>query len=263
MANQLQFSFAYRHACSPTLASTDHRLALFIAIFVGIVTFAAIVGFVYAWVRARGIFIFTDCIVRNRTAIKEPWREYRREGNSYFLFFLAVFGITLLVIAILGGLFIILATTMTLPRNVRVGTWIAVGVLCFVVYISVIIVLSLISYFMPMVMYRRRCRAWEAFHVVAGLMWQDPGSFLLFCLFGILLFLGWIMVAGMVTCATCCMAMLPYVGSVLLLPVFVWFRSFGLLFFRQFGTEYDVWASVEQAAAEPIPPAAVPPPPIQ
>ncbi|HST29598.1 MAG TPA: hypothetical protein VLK27_02020, partial [Chthoniobacterales bacterium] len=40
---------------------------------------------VLTWLRARGNFIFTDCIARNRAAIAEPWREYRPEGNSYFL----------------------------------------------------------------------------------------------------------------------------------------------------------------------------------
>src|SRR5207247_3916531 len=38
------------------------------------------------WLKARGNFIFTDCVVRNRAAIVEPWREYRKERNSYFLF---------------------------------------------------------------------------------------------------------------------------------------------------------------------------------
>jgi hypothetical protein len=41
---------------------------------------------VFSWLRARGNFIFTDCIVRNRAAIAEPWREFRKEGNSYFCF---------------------------------------------------------------------------------------------------------------------------------------------------------------------------------
>src|SRR5437660_3574334 len=45
---------------------------------------------VLAWLEARGNFIFTDCIARNRAAIVDPWREYRREGNSYFLFLLSV-----------------------------------------------------------------------------------------------------------------------------------------------------------------------------
>jgi len=53
---------------------------------------------VFAWLRARGGFIFTDCIVKNRGAIAESWRDFRKEGNSYFLFsLLIVFG--LLIVA--------------------------------------------------------------------------------------------------------------------------------------------------------------------
>ncbi len=56
---------------------------------IGAVFFCVFV-LVLMWIRARGIFVFTDCIVRNRAAIKEPWREYRREGNSLFLFLLGL-----------------------------------------------------------------------------------------------------------------------------------------------------------------------------
>ena len=41
---------------------------------------------VLAWVSARGRFIFTDCIVRNRAAIVAPWKEFRAEANSLFIF---------------------------------------------------------------------------------------------------------------------------------------------------------------------------------
>jgi len=33
--------------------------------------------------------MFTDCIVRNRGAIVEPWHEFRTEGNRYFGFLFA------------------------------------------------------------------------------------------------------------------------------------------------------------------------------
>src|SRR5438309_9781642 len=56
---------------------------------VGALLFFALV-IALTWLKARGNFIFTDCVVRNQAAIVEPWREYRKEGNSYFLFLLAV-----------------------------------------------------------------------------------------------------------------------------------------------------------------------------
>jgi hypothetical protein len=64
----------------------------------------------------------------------------------------------------------------------------------------------------------------------------------LYCLFWIVLALATVVVTCLATCATCCIAAIPYVGTVILLPIFVLLRSFSLLFLRQFGTEYDVWA---------------------
>src|ERR1044072_5038701 len=50
-----------------------------IALLAGIVLFGLVLAVVLAWVSARGRFMFTDCIVKNRGAIAEPWHEYRRE----------------------------------------------------------------------------------------------------------------------------------------------------------------------------------------
>jgi len=66
------------------------------------------------------------------------------------------------------------------------------------------------------------------------------------------------MIAGIATCATCCIAALPYVGTVILLPVYVCLRAFGLRFIRQFGPDYDVWAVV----SNPPPVKATEPPPL-
>jgi hypothetical protein len=93
------------------------------------------------------------------------------------------------------------------------------------------------------VMYRRRCRAVEAFRDVTFLMFHHVGSFFLFCLFGIVLILAALMIGAIVTCASCCLAALPYMGTVILLPVFVCLRAFTLAFLRQFGPDYDVWVS--------------------
>jgi hypothetical protein len=62
----------------------------------------------------------------------------------------------------------------------------------------------------------------------------------------------------MAMCATCCVVLIPYVGTVILLPVFVLMRSYLLLFLRQFGSEYDVWDGVSPLL--PITPAAPAPP---
>jgi hypothetical protein len=70
-----------------TSGSTSDSLQCWVVPF--IVTFWILIvaiAIVLMWVSARGRFIFTDCVVRNRAAIALPWNEYRREGNSFFLF---------------------------------------------------------------------------------------------------------------------------------------------------------------------------------
>src|SRR4051812_22954203 len=78
-----------------------------IALIAGLVLFGLVLGVVLAWVSARGRFMFTDCIVKNRAAIAEPWHEFRREGNSYFVFTLVVglcFFVLLAIMVLCGWL---------------------------------------------------------------------------------------------------------------------------------------------------------------
>lgn len=64
------------------------------------------------------------------------------------------------------------------------------------------------------------------------------------------------MISGIAACLTCCLAALPYIGTVILLPVYVCLRGYGLFFIRQFGPDYDVFTAVGQS---PLPPVAEPP----
>ena len=102
-------------------------------------------------------------------------------------------------------------------------------------------------------------RVWSSGFWSAGLRTAGKyaGASSGFCLFGFCLLLGMMMVGGIATCLTCCLAALPYVGTVILLPVFVCLRAFGLRFIRQFGPEYDVWATI--AHATPTTPPEPPP----
>jgi Na+/alanine symporter len=131
----------------------------------------------------------------------------------------------------------------------------------FVFWVSIILFVGIATYFMLPVMYRRRCRAVEAFGDVTLLIIHTLGSFFLFCLFAVVLVLAVLMIGAIVTCATCCLAALPYVGTVILLPLFVCLRAFGLVFLRQFGPDYDVWATFMPPEFLPILSGSPPAPP--
>lgn len=197
----------------------------------------------FGWLRARGGFTFIDCIVKNRGAIAEPWRDFQKEGNSYFIFWVLI-GLGLLIFAGLLSLPLVLPAikngSFLRNHNVYLISAIA-GWIC--VMVLLILGWSLIASFIVPIMYRRRCSAREGFTVVTTLIAAHPGEVLLYCLFWIVLALATAVVACFATCATCCIAAIPYVGTVILLPVFVLLRAFSLLFLRQFGPDYDVWAS--------------------
>jgi hypothetical protein len=132
------------------------------------------------------------------------------------------------------------------------------------VWLAFMILFAIVTAFMIPVMYRRRCLAREAFFDVSKLVLAQPGPFILYVLFWIVLVLALIATSTIISCLTCCIAGLPYVSSVVLLPAFVWLLAFKLLFLRQFGPEYDVWATADfPLPTLPAVPPSVPPSPTE
>jgi hypothetical protein len=241
-------STSFNHA--PISDSLPSWLVPFLFVIIAVIV---VLAFLFMWIAARGRFIFLDCVVKNRAAIVAPWKEYRREGNSFFLFSLAVMALALvfmlavvLVVVIPFGIF----------SDGKTMTGLRVMAVCALIFFALIwicfaILFAVVTQFMIPVMYRRRCLAREAFFDIWKLIRTRPGPFILFVLFGIVLALALLVTGTIVSCMTCCIAGLPYVSSVVLLPAFVWLLGFKLLFLRQFGPEYDVWATVEPAQLAP------------
>ena len=210
------------------------------------------------WLGARGRFILTDCIIHNRAAIIAPWKEFRTEGNSFFLF-------CLLIGCVLVALVVIAAVGLIVPfvqraGEIGLGFWLGLGVFVFFV-VCLVFAWSLLSQFMVPIMYRQRCRARRAFTQIMQLIASHPGPILLYVLFLILISLAAAIISCAAACVTCCIAAIPYVGTVILLPIPVTLCAFSLLFLRQFGPDYDVWASFVPPEFLPIVGSVASPPP--
>ena len=61
------------------------------------------------------------------------------------------------------------------------------------------------------------------------------------------------------TCITCCIAGLPYISSVVFLPILVFLRAYALFFLQQMGGGWNLFG--EQPAPTPAPTPAPPPAP--
>ena len=213
---------------------------------------------VFMWLGARGRFIFTDCIVCNRGAIVAPWKEFRAQGNSFFLFSLLVM-LCILVVVVLVALALFLPLV---PRGsgaqIGLGFWIALGLFVFFI-LCLAFGWALVSQLMIPIMYRQRCLARQAFSQSIGLVATHPGPMLLYFLFLLVILFAAGLISCVAACVTCCIAAIPYIGTVILLPIPVTLYGFSLLFLRQFGSDYDVWANFIPSEFSPIllsPPAA-------
>src|SRR5438094_2046684 len=218
-----------------------------------IVALVFAVVIVFAWLRARGRFMFVDCIVKNRGAIAEPWREFREQGNSYFLLALLAGFIIVIVAGVASLPFmlpIIRGVTFLHLHDVYLICMIALWA---VVFVLLILAWTLISHFMVAIMYRRRYLALEAFSAAVSLITNYPGEITLYCLFWIALGIGAAITACAVILATCGIGLISYIGTVILLPLVVCLRAFGLRLIRQFGSDYDVWAAMSEPPSLPLP----------
>ena len=52
-------------------------------------------------------------------------------------------------------------------------------------------------------------------------------------------------------CCACCIMMIPYLGTVLFLPILVFARAYSVYYLRQFGPQFDVFAG---ETIQPVPP---------
>jgi hypothetical protein len=222
-------------------------LVILVAV-VALVVFLAI-GVVLTWLSSRGKFMFLDGVVRNRGAVVEPWHRFRTPGNSLFGF-RVVFGLAALAVVLLiagAGLAIAWPDVQAERFGAMAVAAILAGALLMMPFIAVLgIVFLLLEDFVVPVMYLRGVRTLAAW----GIVWREilPGNFwriVLFYLMKIVLGFGIAVVAIVATCFTCCLTIIPYLGTVILLPIFVFMRSYSVYFLQQFGPGWQFFPAVE------------------
>lgn len=238
-------------------------MVVLIALAVLVVIFAVIL--VIYWLGARGQFMFLDNIVRNRGAIAWPWNYYARQANSlfgfYLLFILISFAIFLPILGVAAVMCYPLITEHRWPDGGEIIVFVILGLL----YLGLAIVLGVIVFifreFGVPIMFRQGLPARPAFWKSMGLLRQHPGSVVVFVLLRIAIFIGVAILSIIVCCATCCIGAIPYVGTVMLLPVLVYVRCFTLDCLAQFGPEYDAWTVDVPSPGSPGQQLFSPPPP--
>jgi hypothetical protein len=229
----------------------------------GLVLLVIVVAIVLMWLGSRGKFVFLDGVVRRRAAVVEPWHRLARLGNSLFLWRLgfSVIAGLLMIAIVLGTLGSALLGWLGFREPVALAPPMLFGAaLAILVGLGIGFVHLLLNECVVPIMYRHGVGAIEAWRRFLPLLREHLGRFVLYALFVLVLFVVFVAAVTALGFATCCVGFfvmfMPYVGQVVLLPVYVTFRGLGPEFLAQFGPEFDALAG---AADETTPPESVPP----
>jgi hypothetical protein len=237
-----QILAAIRGAWEWVLSHWGATLLVFVAIPLLIGVILALV-----WVTSRFKLIYLDNLVHGRAEIVEPWRRLKALGDSLFVFRVGfglaavVVGGTLVATLVSLGVFSLASSAKGLGI---VG--IAVAGLLFLIFViaAMYVALFLESFVVP-IMYRNNLPAIAAWRVFLPWLSAEGGSFLLYGLFVLLLFIMAAMAIFFFCVATCCIGLLllmvPFVGTVLLLPFLVTYRYLSLEFLAQFDPALSVF----------------------
>ncbi len=208
------------------------------------------------WLSSRGRFMFLHCVALDKAEVGEPWNKFECEANSLFWFRLVMGLIGLVVmmpmLAVIAGLIV----RMVLRGEPDVGGIMAasgLGLVFIVLAMGFALIHKFTDDFVVPILFLRGGRCLAAWREFFGLLAQNAGLFTLYILFQIVLGMAiGIIVLGAILITCCiagCLMFLPYIGTVVLLPVLVFKRSYSLYFLAQFGPGYDVFPP-----APPAPP---------
>jgi hypothetical protein len=200
------------------------------------------------WLSSRAKFIFLDNVVNDRAEITNPWHRFKRLGDSLFLWRAGFVGFIIAVVV--AGILIPAIPAALLSGGsfedlsfFAMTSWgIFFGIVLFVVVVGSLFVSLFLDAFVVPIMYRFDLSATEAWKNLVPWLKARPGQFILYGFFVLLLAIGFFFLSLLVCLLTRCIAALPYIGTVVLLPLWVTYRCLSLEWLAQFDPGFDVFA---------------------
>jgi len=207
------------------------------------------VGILWSCVQTRGVFMFIGGLAHPHERIHALWKKHRDNGKSMFCFL-----IQLCLILLVAAFIVCLLTSVILESTVGIDNFLAnplsspallpivlEGILLFVL---AMILLILIGDFVIPIVY---CRGigpsgvWGTWHDFVNSFWhQDKKSIVNYFLLRITMLIGIIAIAKLITIVTFNLVSIPYLGSLLLLPLSVFQQVYPLRFIEQFGADWQI-----------------------
>jgi hypothetical protein len=235
------------------------NLAWILPLAIVLVCLIVALGVIMVWVMSRGEFMFLHCVALGRAEVAVPWRQHARKARSLF-FFRLVLGllgaVLMLPLAAFIGVFVFRLFTRGVPPLAGWLPLIVAGLGLLVVGFGFAVVAKLTRDLVLPIMFLRDGTCRQAWRELLGLFAGRYHLLVLYLLFQIVLGLMMSVIVLVAVIATCCVAAclmaIPFIGTVLLLPVLVFQRAYSLYYLAQLGPRYDLF---QTPAPPPVSPA--------
>ncbi len=214
------------------------------------------VWLVLVWLRSRGDFMLLHCVAQNKAEVKNPWSKFKEHANSLFLFRIVLHLIGFAAIGlpcIIAGVFIFLVLSGTGSTMALLPVSIIFFLFVFILSVAFLLAHKFTTDFVVPIMLLRTKSCTVAWREFLTMLSANKGRFTLYILFQIVIGIAIsaiILLAMIVTCCCgACFLAIPYIGTVLMLPLFIFKRAYSVCYFGQFGPSFDVFSP--QVTARP------------
>lgn len=226
---------------------------------VTITVLVIVIGLLIAWLNSRGRFMFLHCVATNKAEVRVPWTKFRKHGNSLFLFRivlgligLAVVGVPVIAIIAL----VIMLASGALVAVASIAGIIILSVMLFAFGIGLFLVRKFTFDFVVPIMFLQTASCVAGWREFMTILSANKLRFALYLLFQIVIrivigaIIGIGFCIGLCFCCASCLLVIPYIGTVILLPLFVFTRAYSLYYLQQFGPRSDAFR-VETQVVQP------------
>jgi hypothetical protein len=247
-------NFKHHHAVEPAKILeffSFHLVAVSIFASIAAVFILGIV-ILLLWLSSRGQFMFLDCLAKNKAQIVQPWQTFKRQANSLlgFRLFMMVIGFVVIIPMVVPIIFLALAAKASASMAIIVILMIFVLVLLVITAASILgLVRTLAFDFVVPIMYVQKINILAGWGKFWPMLKSHFWKIMLYLLFKILITMcigTMVIFIFFLGCCFCCVSvilLIPYIGTVILLPFPSFSKLYTLCFLKQFGNEYDVFSS--------------------
>jgi hypothetical protein len=224
----------------------------------GLACLIAVFCLLVVWLNSRGDFMFLHCVALGRAEVAVPWRQHARKARSLFLFRLALGLIAAVLMLLLLATIVVFVVQIVRQGATLLASLLpilAAGLALVVIGIGFGVVAKLTRDFVVPIMFLRGGTCREAWSELLGLFAGSFHLLIIYLLFQIVLALAIGMIVLVAVIASCCIAgcllVLPYLGTVLLLPVLVFQRAYSVYYLAQLGPQVDLFRTAAPPPASP------------